>query len=169
MRVILGAALASLVLCAIAAAQTSPPDKSTASEVATPPPAELPPAAPLHLSHVAPPADMAIPELTADAVRAARGNGAHWHDTTRYHPSNHAHGVPDFGGYFAYFGDGVHPAGVVQADWSELRSTAGAPNRFVALYVSPPTVCDAALADVDVDLSEVTYLGPVWHIYFRLF
>jgi Gram-negative bacterial TonB protein C-terminal len=139
------------------------------------------PQAPRHEAYPAPPPSLLLPDAPTLAIAsAARGNLLHWRNDERsrlgpfqiepFDSSNPrraramTNAIPSVGGYFAYFGDAVHPGGIVQSSWSEPGSGIEQPSKlYGALYANPYKVCGAEVPPPpDIQMSDLTYLGPTW-------
>lgn len=104
-------------------------------------------------------------------VRAASGNLARWRDNERARMGAYAidsrtgdrrNAIDEVSGYFAYFGDGYSPGGIIEARWARPNAQAGAPDSLWASYSQPRTICDATLQRATPDIAEIAYLGPAW-------
>ena len=82
-----------------------------------------------------PPASLHIPSSgDLESERVARGNVASWRDSERQrigpYEFNFQTGVerrplPGVGGYFAFFGNGALPGGVIEATWQHANAGVG--------------------------------------------
>lgn len=118
------------------------------------------------------PASLELPRSwDLESVRAARGNLARWRDSERQRLGAYefdfrtgvAHNaLPEVGGYFAFFGDGVLPGGIIEAHWSQPAAGVGQRGHLSARYTHRRLICDATLERAYTDLSEAAYLGSRW-------
>lgn len=105
------------------------------------------------------------------SVRAARGNLTRWRDSERERIGAYEfdwttgvarNSLPEVGGYFAYFGDGVLPGGIIEAHWSQPAAGVGQRGHLSARYTHRRLICEATLERAYTDLSEAAYLGSRW-------
>lgn len=125
-----------------------------------------------HTSYGEPTSTLARPSVwTLADVRAATGNLAQWRDSERARMGEFAidpatgdrrNAIPEVSGYFAYFGDGYSPGGIIEARWARPNAVAGAADTLWASYSQPRTICDASLEVATPDIASIAYLGPVW-------
>jgi len=105
------------------------------------------------------------------SVRAARGNLGRWRDSERQRLGPYdiddrtgtgRNLIASVGGYFAFFGDGQMPGGVVEARWDRPSAGVGLEGNLWARYTHQRLICEAAVQSASTDISEATYLGSLW-------
>lgn len=119
-----------------------------------------------------PPASLELPRSwDLDSVRAARGNLARWRDSERqrlgaydfdFRTGVARNALPEVGGYFAYFGDGQLPGGIVEARWRGAESRTGEAGPIWSRYTHDRRLCGGRVETGYADVSEMTYLGSNW-------
>jgi hypothetical protein len=139
-------------------------------------------ASPVRSAYPAAPAGIEPPAAwTIEAVRAARGNLARWRDAERRRLGayswdivgrgeerrlNVENAISEVGGYFAFFGDAIKPAGLVEGTWRDPMSEAGKPSTLRGAYVHPYSICNGAIDLALAALDDATYLGAEWRAEF---
>lgn len=128
----------------------------------------------LTIPHVypTPPASLTTPQVwNLDGVLAIRGNLGRWRDSERTRIGPYEvdpttgvgrNLIGEVGGYFAYFGDGVQPGGIVESTWRQPSAGVGQSGALRPRYIRPRSICDATLERAVTDIAELTYLGPEW-------
>jgi hypothetical protein len=119
-----------------------------------------------------PPSSVETPRAwDLESVRAARGNLGRWRDQERQRlgPARFdsetrttRNAIASVGGYFAFFGDGQLPGGVVEARWDQPAARVGLQGHLWARYTHQRLICEATLQSAYSDISELTYLGAQW-------
>lgn len=125
-----------------------------------------------HMSYGEAPSTLPQPGAwTLTDVHAATGNLAQWRDSERARmgafvidsaTGDRRNAIPEVSGYFAYFGDGYSPGGIIEARWARPNAVAGAADTLWASYSQPRTICDANLQRATPDIADIAYLGSEW-------
>ena len=119
-----------------------------------------------------PPHSVELPRTwDMETVRANRGNLTAWRDRERQRlgafefdarTGAARNALPEIGGYFAFFGDGELPGGVVEARWFRSASAVAEASPIWSRYMGNRQLCGGRLESSYADLSEMTYLGSNW-------